>query len=341
MKNQPGTMKNQPGTMKNQPGIMKNQPKTTSWLLVSSQKAEKDLSTPDRWRLKRKTQELCEVPARLGLRTPKCIDFATCFGLSRSVFKHQLNEKHANLTKSKHRKVKVENYWLQLVPLAAPLGAWWNSDLLFMIKSAWLDVILTASFICLSRQLWKLPITSIEKSCFSPLCASWQCFHSGESSLSFLKPSECSSPREKAFLALSPSYSVRFPTSRHPWQTILYPIEFFSQSPSFPEEQHMQSPLPQFLFLKGSDLASLLTEFPALSITRTSIPMEIPKSLQAAFIFSVSSPAVGSMIKGAETLSALVWCQVVAFLSFSSLRAAFCQLLARWMSRTPPIVWTV
>ena len=97
----------------------------------------------------------------------------------------------------------------------------------------------------------------------------------------------------------------------------------------------MQSPLPQFLFLKGSDLASLLTEFPALSITRTSIPMEIPKSLQAAFIFSVSSPAVGSMIKGAETLSALVWCQVVAFLSFSSLRAAFCQLLARWMGRTP------
>ena len=137
-----------------------------SWLLVSSQKAEKDLSTPDRWRLKRKTQELCGVPARLGLGTPKCIDFATCFGLSRSVFKHQLNEKHANLTKSKHRKVKVENYWLQLVPLAALLrppplsptatqpwsspcsdwrplvattltiGAWWNSDLLFMIKSA-------------------------------------------------------------------------------------------------------------------------------------------------------------------------------------------------------------
>jgi hypothetical protein len=94
---------------------------TTSWLLVSSLKAEKDLSTPDRWRLKRKTQELCGVPARLGLGTPKCIDFATCFGLSRSVFKHQLNEKHANLTKSKHRKVKVENYWLQLVPLAALL----------------------------------------------------------------------------------------------------------------------------------------------------------------------------------------------------------------------------
>ena len=79
------------------------------------------MSTPDRWRLKRKTQELCGVPARLGLGTPKCIDFATCFGLSRSVFKHQLNEKHANLTKSKHRKVKVENYWLQLVPLAALL----------------------------------------------------------------------------------------------------------------------------------------------------------------------------------------------------------------------------
>ena len=98
----------------------------------------------------------------------------------------------------------------------------------------------------------------------------------------------------------------------------------------------MQSPLPQLLFLKGSDLASLLTEFPALSMTLTSIPMEIPKSLQAAFIFSVSSPAVGSIINGAETLLAPVWCQVVAFLSFSSLGAALCKLLARWIGRTPP-----
>ena len=75
-------------------------------------------------------------------------------------------------------------------------------------------------------------------------------------------------------------------------------------------------------------MASLLTEFPALSTTRTSIPMESPKSLQAAFIFSVSSPAMWLMIRGAETVPALVWCQVVAFFSFSSLRAAFCQLLA-------------
>ena len=141
---------------------------TKSYIMVVDfqPRGRKDLSTPDRWRLKRKTQEFCGVPARFGLGTPKCIDFATCFGLSRSVFKHQLNEKHANLTKSKHRKVKVENYWLQLVPLAALLrppplsptatqpwsspcsdwrplvattltiGAWWNSDLLFMIKSA-------------------------------------------------------------------------------------------------------------------------------------------------------------------------------------------------------------
>ena len=78
----------------------------------------------------------------------------------------------------------------------------------------------------------------------------------------------------------------------------------------------MQLLLPQFLPLRGSDLASLRTEFPALSITLTSIPMESQKSLQAAFIFSVRSPAVRSMIKGAEILSALVWCQVVAFLSF-------------------------
>ena len=95
--------------------------------------------------------------------------------------------------------------WRPLVATTLTIGAWWNSDLLFKIKSAWLDVILTASFICLSRQLWKLPTTSIEKSCFSPLCASWQCFHNGESSLSFLKLSKCSSPRENAFLALSPS----------------------------------------------------------------------------------------------------------------------------------------
>ena len=119
-----------------------------------------------------------------------------------SSFRYQASTdwKHANL---KTQKSKSENYWLQLVPLPAvlrpppPLSptatqpwsspcsvwrplvvttltirAWWNSDLLFMIKSAWLDVILTASFICLSRQLWKLPTTSIEKSCFSPLCAS-------------------------------------------------------------------------------------------------------------------------------------------------------------------------
>ena len=138
------------------------------------------------------------------------------------------------------------------------------------------------------------------------------------------------------FLAVSPSYTVCFPVWRHPWHTILYPTELFSQPPSFPEEQHMQSPLPQLLFLKGSDLASLLTEFPALSMTLTSIPMEIPKSLQAAFIFSVSSPAVGSIINGAETLLAPVWCQVVAFLSFSSLGAALCKLLARWIGRTPP-----
>ena len=43
-------------------------------------------------------------------------------------------------------------------------------------KSAWVDVILTASFICLSRQLWKLPTTSIENSCFSPLYPSLQSF---------------------------------------------------------------------------------------------------------------------------------------------------------------------
>ena len=97
----------------------------------------------------------------------------------------------------------------------------------------------------------------------------------------------------------------------------------------------MQLPLPQFLLLKGSDLASLLTEFPALSITFTSMPIEIPNSLQAVFIFSVSSPAEGSMIRGAETLSAVDLCHLVAFLSFSSLRADFCQLLALWIGRPP------
>ena len=83
----------------------------------------------------------------------------------------------------------------------------------------------------------------------------------------------------------------------------------------------MQLLLPQFLSLRGSDLASLLTEFPALLITPTSIPMESPKSLQAAFIFSVSSPAVGSMISGAETLLVLVWCQVVVLISLSPFKS--------------------
>ena len=84
--------------------------------------------------------------------------------LTRSVTKHQLNE-NMQITKVKTLKSKSENYWLQLVPLPAILrppplsptatqpwsspcsvwrpfvvttltiGAWWNSDLLFIIKS--------------------------------------------------------------------------------------------------------------------------------------------------------------------------------------------------------------
>ena len=172
-----------------------------SWLISSQEEGKIFLhQMVGDW--KEETQEFCGAPVRFGLRTPKCILRHVS---DSSSFRYQASTdwKHANL---KTQKSKSENYWLQLVPLPAILrrpplsptatqpwsspysvwrplvvttltiGAWWNSDLLFIIKSAWVDVILTASFICLSRQLWKLPTTSIENSCFSPLYPSLQSF---------------------------------------------------------------------------------------------------------------------------------------------------------------------
>ena len=50
-------------------------------------RGRKKLSTLDRWRLKRKTQDFVGPLSTLDRGHPKCIDFATCFGLSRSVIK--------------------------------------------------------------------------------------------------------------------------------------------------------------------------------------------------------------------------------------------------------------
>ena len=64
--------------------------KVASWLLVSSQWAGKTFSTPDRWRLKRKTKEFCGAPVRFGQRTPKVDWFCNMFRtLTCSVIKHQ------------------------------------------------------------------------------------------------------------------------------------------------------------------------------------------------------------------------------------------------------------
>ena len=119
---------------------------------------------------------------------------ATSFCLSRTVIKHQLNDKTWKSKIYKNEKWKLIflpsnliwpfllelahtlalhpvqcSAWRPLLATSLTICAWWNSDLLFNTKSALLDVILTASLICLSRHIWKLPTTSIEKICFSPL----------------------------------------------------------------------------------------------------------------------------------------------------------------------------
>ena len=61
---------------------------------------------------------------------------------------------------------------------------------------SFMQLILTASFVCLKRQLLNLLRVFIWYQFFSPLCSSVQCFHKGFSSCSNLRPSWCSSPRE-------------------------------------------------------------------------------------------------------------------------------------------------
>ena len=105
-------------------------------------KRQRRFPTPDGWTLKRKAQEFCGAPVRFGLRTPKCIDFATCFGLWLVLLSSINWMRTCTTLRSIHRKVKVKNYRLQLVPLlpsastspTSTIGAWWNSDLLFIIK---------------------------------------------------------------------------------------------------------------------------------------------------------------------------------------------------------------
>ena len=77
----------------------------------------------------------CGPPVRLRQGYPKCIDLATCFGLSRTVIKHQLNDKtwkstellSQNLQKSKSEKWKwiflasnlLRPFLLELAPILA------------------------------------------------------------------------------------------------------------------------------------------------------------------------------------------------------------------------------
>ena len=112
-----------------------------SWLISSQEEGKIFLhQMVGDW--KEETQEFCGAPVRFGLRTPKCIDFATCFGLWLVLLSSINWMRTCTTLRSIHRKVKVKNYRLQLVPLlpsastspTSTIGAWWNSDLLFIIK---------------------------------------------------------------------------------------------------------------------------------------------------------------------------------------------------------------
>ena len=58
--------------------------------------------------------------------------------------------------------------------------------------------------------------------------------------------------------------------------------------------------LPHFFLLIGSGLASFLIEFPGVSLSVTWSPLAASNLRQASFSLVVSSPAVGSSIRGAE-----------------------------------------
>ena len=137
------------------------------------------------------------------------------------------------------------------------------------------------------------------------------------SSFSFRRSCWCSSPLLYAFLPLSPSYWAHLPSPWQAWHVILYPTEFLSHPPGCPVLQHRQSWRPQAFSRKGSDLASLPTEAPAIRRTFTSIP-------------------VRSIIRGAETVPLSDLCQDTAFISLSSLLADFCHSLALCIGRPPP-----
>ena len=82
-----------------------------------------------------------------------------------------------------------------------------------------------------------------------------------------------------------------------PSHFILYQAEFFSNFPGFPLAQHRQSTLPKLIDLRGSDLESVLTDTPALSLT-------FRLMLLASWNFPCfkKSPDLGSTIKGADIL---------------------------------------
>ena len=92
-------------------------------------------------------------------------------------------------------------------------GVWWNSDLEFRIISASVLNICTASCTCLERQVEWHWIISMMNSASWLLCSRTQCFHNALFSLLLWSPCWCSTPRVNAFLPVSPSYEVFFPSS--------------------------------------------------------------------------------------------------------------------------------
>ena len=78
----------------------------TSWLFSSQEEGKVFLhQMVGDWK---ETQEFCGVPARFGLGTPKCIGFATCFGLWLVPLSSINWMKTCKSQRSKHRKVKVK-----------------------------------------------------------------------------------------------------------------------------------------------------------------------------------------------------------------------------------------
>ena len=124
-------------------------------------------------------------------------------------------------------------------------------------------------------------------------------------------------------------------TCLHVSHLILYPQPFFSHFPSPDVLQGKQSSLLHPLFLRGSGLARCFRALPARSWTTTLISVTSSNFRHTSFIFPVRGPADGSMINGAETWPALVWCHVFFFCSFANLLSFSFHSLGRCTGLTP------